>query len=187
MSGCIQDPECDTWFDRLEARDAKGSKKSKITRDRERDISEKIALGMAKVETNAGESMYDSRLFNQDRGMTTGLNMFVYSSNMQHNSLGFGADDGYNVYDKPLFLDRGSGLYKPKKLKDDEDYGTDEDGIQTGKFKPDTGFKGAEEPTEAARTGPVEFDADPFGLDSMEHEAPKGQWCITMDVVIICV
>lgn len=34
---------------RLEARDAHGFKKSKLTRDRDRDISEKIALGMAKV------------------------------------------------------------------------------------------------------------------------------------------
>ena len=65
---------CDLYVPtfRLEARDAKGTKKSKITRDRERDISEKIALGMAKVQTNAGEAMYDSRLFNQERGMTTG-------------------------------------------------------------------------------------------------------------------
>lgn len=31
---------------RLEAKDAHGVKKSKITRDRDRDISEKIALGM---------------------------------------------------------------------------------------------------------------------------------------------
>lgn len=34
---------------RLEAKDAHGFKKSKLTRDRDRDISEKIALGMAKV------------------------------------------------------------------------------------------------------------------------------------------
>ena len=34
---------------RLESREAHGFKKSKITRDRDRDISEKIALGMAKV------------------------------------------------------------------------------------------------------------------------------------------
>lgn len=34
---------------RLESREAHGFKKSKLTRDRDRDISEKIALGMAKV------------------------------------------------------------------------------------------------------------------------------------------
>ena len=33
---------------RLEARDAHGGKRSKLTRDRERDISEKIALGQVR-------------------------------------------------------------------------------------------------------------------------------------------
>lgn len=69
------------YFFRLEARDAKGTKKSKVTRDRERDISEKIALGMANVQTGkTGEAMYDSRLFNQDRGMTTGHLSIVLKS-----------------------------------------------------------------------------------------------------------
>ena len=49
---------------RLDARDAHGVKKSKLTRDRERDISEKIALGQANVRAT-GEAMYDQRLFNQ--------------------------------------------------------------------------------------------------------------------------
>jgi SNW domain-containing protein 1 len=49
---------------RLDARDAHGVKKSKLTRDRERDISEKIALGQANVGAQ-GEAMYDQRLFNQ--------------------------------------------------------------------------------------------------------------------------
>ena len=34
---------------RLEARDAHGGKRSKLTRDRDRDISEKIALGQARA------------------------------------------------------------------------------------------------------------------------------------------
>jgi len=34
---------------RLDARDAHGVKKSKLTRDRERDISERIALGQARA------------------------------------------------------------------------------------------------------------------------------------------
>lgn len=50
--------------------------------------SMQVALGMAKV--GAGEVMYDQRLFNQEQGMASG----------------FGADDGYNAYDKPLFVDR---------------------------------------------------------------------------------
>lgn len=51
---------------RLDSRDAHGVKKSKLTRDRERDISEKIALGQANVRAG-GEAMYDQRLFNQVR------------------------------------------------------------------------------------------------------------------------
>ena len=84
---------------------------------------------------------------------------------------GFGAEDGYHVYDKPLFIDRGSNLYKPKPVKDEEVYeAEDGDGNQTGKFRADTGFKGAEEPVDATRTGPVEFDADPFGLDDVVED-----------------
>ncbi|GFH26905.1 SKIP_SNW domain-containing protein, partial [Haematococcus lacustris] len=90
---------------RLESKEAHGSKKSKLTRDRDRDISEKVALGMAKV--NTGEVMYDQRLFNQDQGMSSG----------------FGADDSYSLYDKALFADRSAvgGLHRPKPVDDDED------------------------------------------------------------------
>jgi SNW domain-containing protein 1 len=38
----------------------------------ERDISEKIALGLA-APTHSGETMYDQRLFNQSEGMSTGF------------------------------------------------------------------------------------------------------------------
>ena len=48
--------------------DGHGVKKSRLTRDRDRDISEKIALGQAAVKPS-GEGMYDQRLFNQDSGM----------------------------------------------------------------------------------------------------------------------
>lgn len=47
---------------RLEAREAHGFKKSKLTRDRDRDISEKIALGMAKVGAAAGPAGWLQRL-----------------------------------------------------------------------------------------------------------------------------
>lgn len=43
-------------------------------RDRERDISEQIALGMPNPRANANtESMFDQRLFNQSRGMDSGF------------------------------------------------------------------------------------------------------------------
>ena len=44
-------------------------KKAKITRDPERDITEKIALGVA--QPTSKETMYDQRLFNQSAGLDT--------------------------------------------------------------------------------------------------------------------
>ncbi|KAG2661720.1 hypothetical protein PVAP13_1KG265085 [Panicum virgatum] len=99
---------------RLEAKDAAMGKKSKITRDRDRDISEKIALGMASTGgSKGGEVMYDQRLFNQDKGMDSG----------------FATDDQYNIYSKGLFTAQStmSTLYRPKKDGDSDVYGdTDE-------------------------------------------------------------
>lgn len=66
-------------------------RKSKLDRDTGRDISEKIALGLHKGSGKlTGESMFDSRLFNQSSGISSG----------------FGADDEYSAFTKPLF-DRG--------------------------------------------------------------------------------
>jgi SNW domain-containing protein 1 len=52
------------------AQRGKESRKTKTSRDYERDISEKIALGEAVPRTQ--ESMFDSRLFNQTQGMDSG-------------------------------------------------------------------------------------------------------------------
>lgn len=49
----------------------------------------------AAVQVTGGEAMYDQRLFNQDTGVGAGL----------------GAEDAYNLYDKPLFADRAE-LFK---------------------------------------------------------------------------
>ena len=65
---------------RLENKDGK---RSKMTRDSERDVSERIALGQAVP--NSSETLYDQRLFNQTSGLSSGLG---------------GADDAYNIYDK---------------------------------------------------------------------------------------
>lgn len=72
---------------RLENRDAAVAKKSKTTRDRNRDVSEKVALGMANILGGGEVTIYDQRLFSQDKGMNSG----------------FAAEDQYNVYDKDLF------------------------------------------------------------------------------------
>jgi len=155
---------------RLEAKDAAMGKKSKLTRDRDRDVSEKIALGMASnVGAKGGEVMYDQRLFNQDKGMDSG----------------FATDDTYNVYSKGLFSAQSSmaTLYKPRKDGDSEVYGGDADEqldkvMKTERFKPDKAFSGASERS-GKRDRPVEFDKqeenDPFGLDQFLTEVKKGK------------
>jgi SNW domain-containing protein 1 len=86
-----------------------------MDRDEGRDISEKIALGMHKGSGKlSGEAMYDSRLFNQSAGMDSG----------------FGADDDYSTYSKPLFEARSeaTSIYRPRQ--DDSDiYGSAEDQV----------------------------------------------------------
>merc|ERR1712176_51742 len=94
--------------ERRRERERHGFKKSKLTRDRDRDISEKVALGQASVGASmGGEALYDQRLFNQDQGIASGL----------------ATEDTYNIYDKPLFADKGNSIYRPKTSADDELYG----------------------------------------------------------------
>ena len=48
-------------------------RRSKLERGRERDVSEQIALGIpAKTAGASGEGLFDSRLFNQSRGLSSG-------------------------------------------------------------------------------------------------------------------
>ena len=105
-----------------------------IAREQNRDISEKVALGLAKP-TQSSESMWDSRLFNQTSGFDTGFN-----------------ED--QAYDKPLFAaqDAISSIYRPRANVDDdgdEEAGAAEyDKIQkSNRFevlgKAKEGFKGA--------------------------------------------
>jgi SNW domain-containing protein 1 len=74
-----------------------------MAREQNRDISEKVALGLAKP-TQSSESMWDSRLFNQTSGFDTGFN------EDQH-------------YDKPLFAaqDAISSIYRPRHNMEDGD------------------------------------------------------------------
>jgi SNW domain-containing protein 1 len=127
--------------------DVARNKKSKGARDQERDISEKVALGMAQP-TVSNEAMYDQRLFNQ----TSGLDQ------------GFAEEDEYNVYDKPLFQDKTAGtIYGVKEYDDnvDEDEGEKKDeksGLERIMQKaPHRGFEGAEK-RGAPRNKPVEFE-----------------------------
>lgn len=128
--------------------------RSGFGRDEERDVSEKIALGQA-VNTSR-DAMFDQRLFNQDAGM----------------SAGFGANDGYNLYSKPLMNGSSANtLYRPPKdLQKEVDADQNMKSILetgTARFRPDRGFKGADEQiASSARNKPVEFEkaADPYGL-----------------------
>lgn len=106
-----------------------------MAREQNRDISEKVALGLAKP-TQTSESMWDSRLFNQTSGMQAGFN-----------------ED--NPYDKPLFAaqDAINSIYRPRAQLDVDD----EEGAEgemrkiqkTNRFevlgKAKEGFRGAAE------------------------------------------
>jgi SNW domain-containing protein 1 len=139
--------------------------RSAVSRNEDRDVSEKIALGMA-VPSQSSEAMFDQRLFNQSQGMNSG----------------FGDDDSYNIYSKPLFQGSSANqVYRPKKPTDDEAYGGEEDMkklLDTSKFQPDKGFSGAEREKNAQpRDKPVEFEKqaeDPFGLDEFLSAAKTG-------------
>ncbi|KAH2141195.1 mRNA splicing protein [Aspergillus fumigatus] len=136
-----------------------------MAREQNRDISEKVALGLAKP-TQTSESMWDSRLFNQTSGLQSGFN-----------------ED--NPYDKPLFAaqDAINSIYRPRAQLDVDD----EEGAEgemskiqkTNRFevlgKAKEGFRGAAEAV--ARDGPVQFEkdtTDPFGIDSMIADVTGG-------------
>ncbi|KAI5704852.1 hypothetical protein M8J76_003906 [Diaphorina citri] len=142
-------------------------KRSKLQRDRERDISEQIALGLP-AKTNmggAGEAGFDQRLFNTSKGIGSG----------------YGDDEAYNVYDKPWRegSSLGQHLYRPSKNLDKDLYGDDLDKIiKTNRFVPDKEFSGTDR-SGAGRSGPVQFEKqpeeeeDPFGLDQFLTQAKR--------------
>lgn len=137
-------------------------KRSKLERQRERDISEQIALGMPNPRNASGEIQYDQRLFNQSKGMDSG----------------FGDEEAYNVYDKPWRSNQtmNQSLYRPRANVDNDTYGDDLEKIsKTNRFVPDKEFSGTNR--SARRDGPVQFERqeeeDPFGLDKFLTEAKK--------------
>ena len=108
-----------------------------LAKEQNRDISEKVALGLAKP-TQSTESMWDSRLFNQTSGFHTGFN-----------------ED--QAYDKPLFAaqDAISSIYRPRANMNDDDVDEDTKTAEFDKIKNSNrfevlgkakeGFKGAAE------------------------------------------
>jgi SNW domain-containing protein 1 len=113
----------------------------------DRDVSEKVALGVA----HAKESLYDQRLFNQTSGLDSG----------------FKDEDSYNIYDKPLFSNVTS-IYRPKARTEDEEIDVD---LRETRFVPSKSFAGADKA--AKRDGPVEFEKaeDVFGIEDFLNEA----------------
>ena len=157
-------------------------KRSRLERQRERDVSEQIALGMANPKAvsyiseylnsdnkfefslqNSSDVQFDQRLFNQSKGLASG----------------FGDDDDYGVYDKPWRSNQAmaQNIYRPTKGNQDKDvYGDDlETLINKSRFVPDKEFSGVDRSVK--RDGPVQFEKqeeeDPFGLDKFLTDAKK--------------
>ncbi|KAF8798147.1 pre-mRNA-processing protein 45 [Phlegmacium glaucopus] len=142
-----------------------------LARQQNRDISEKVALGLAKP-TLSKESMLDSRLFNQES----------LSGN-------FADDDAYNLYDRPLFhgSTAAAAIYKargniPEGNEDSFGGGTEEgigkaldnDRFNLGQAR--VGFEGAAD--QEIKEGPVQFEKDTgdvFGLNQFLDEAKTGK------------
>jgi len=142
-----------------------------LAREQNRDISEKIALGLAKPSTSK-ESMFDARLFNRESL-----------------SGSFASDDAYNLYDRPLFhgSSAAAAIYKARgnmaEGNEESFGGGTEDGISKAldndRFGLGTagarGFEGASD--QEVRDGPVQFEkdtADVFGVDQFLDEAKRG-------------
>ena len=137
----------------------------RLTKEKERDISEKIALGESVAMTE--DNLYDQRLFNQSAGLDSG----------------FAADDTYDTFDKPLFeAATAASLYKPRHVDLEE---SDSDAqvkkiLDTSRFKPNVGFSGSDKQEEGhSRSGPVQFEReveekDMFGIEQFLNDAKSG-------------
>jgi len=144
-----------------------------LVRQQNRDISEKIALGLAKP-TLSKESMLDSRLFNREQLSNT-----------------FGDEENYALFDRPLFhgstaaaaIYKARGNIAPEGSSEEAFGGGTEEGIgnalsndRFGLGQPRVGFEGASD--QEVREGPVQFEKDSgdvFGLDKFLDEAKGGR------------
>jgi len=130
----------------------------KMKCDADRDISEKIALGIPGVRKNADE--FDSRLFNQDAGLDSGgMN-----------------DESYAIYSKAWRPQDNiqQAIYRPRKEAENPFSEDLNEIVKTQRFVPAKGFQGAEKaPGQAPRQDPVEFEKeDIFGIGEL-FKAPE--------------
>lgn len=135
------------------------SKRNALSKDKERDVSERIALGLPAASSGGGG--FDTRLYNQTQGMSSG----------------FKGDDSYDVYDKAFRGEKATSIYRPTRGGGSQEYTEDEIEEIKGKerfHRPDKGFSGTDGPSQA-RDGPVQFEKQPqeedvFGLDKFLDE-----------------
>lgn len=106
--------------------------------------------------------MFDARLFNQTHGMSSG----------------FGDEEDYSLYDKPLFTGTSaSAIYRPSKASSEAAVaGVNIDAVEAIVSAPSRGFLGTED-KEVVRDGPVQFEkeADPFGFSEFMGSAKRGR------------
>ena len=106
--------------------------------------------------------MFDARLFNQSHGMSSG----------------FGDEEDYSLYDKPLFTGTtSSAIYRPSKASAEAAVaGVDMNTVEAIVSAPSRGFSGTED-REVVRDGPVQFEkeADPFGFSEFMGSAKRGR------------
>lgn len=136
-------------------------KRNKLKRNRDRDVSEQIALGLPA--SNTGGGGFDARLYNQSQGMDSG----------------FKGEDSYDVYDKAFRGEKASSIYRPTRNKETEYTEEDLAKLKSGDrfHRPDKGFAGADASSGGKRDGPVQFEKDSedvFGLDEFLTEAKEG-------------
>ncbi|PVU94336.1 hypothetical protein BB561_002633 [Smittium simulii] len=144
-----------------------------ISRMENRDISEKIALGLAKPSNPTGDSMFDTRLLHRNEAAAANLN----------------DDESYNVYDKPLLQGSNANAnYRPRAM-DTDDIDPDiaesvsksltNDRFGFG-FNPESSSKydskeNRKSKNNAVRQEPIEFEkGDVFGVDKFLNEAKMG-------------
>jgi SNW domain-containing protein 1 len=120
----------------------------------ERDVSEKVALGVHTGSGGAGGDV-DARLYNQSAGFDSG----------------FGAEDDYNVYSQAMFgrSEGSTSIYRPSRGDAAADFETPEEQVDklrqgaTTKFQADQGFSGGAGPVASSsqagpRVAPVQFE-----------------------------
>lgn len=136
-----------------------------LAREQNRDISERVALGISKPTKPSGDDQFDSRLFSQ---VSTG----GFSSSVNEDQ----------VYDQSLFAAQEAiqSIYRPRGSTADRD---DDGQSELDRFASENRFEGLGKTiTTEIREGPVEFEKDtddPFGVGKMMEEVKQSRkYCL---------